>query len=69
MDSDDDIQRISRKYLPSGPWHADFKKYPNLQYKFNYKNYDCAVRRGGVWAWCGYVKIPENHPYHEKKFR
>lgn len=68
METEDNSFRISRKYLVSGPWDADFEKHPNLKYQFTYKNYDCAIRRGGMWGWCGYVKIPEHHPYHEINF-
>lgn len=64
----DGLRRMPQELLMPGPWDDDFAKHPNLKYQFTYKNYDCAVRRGGMWAWCGYVKIPENHQYHEKNF-
>lgn len=57
-----------RKHLLPGPWDDDFEKHPEMKYQFIYRDYDCSIRRGGVLAWCGYVKIPETHPYHNKNF-
>jgi hypothetical protein len=64
----DGIRRLPMHHLLPGPWDLDFKNHPELQYQFYYKDYDCAIRRGGMWAWCGYVKIPETHPYYDKNF-
>lgn len=64
----DNTPRLPVHHLLPGPWNQDFKNHPELKYQFTYKNYDCSVRRGGMWAWCGYVKIPVNHPYHNKNF-
>ena len=64
----DELQRIKKEHLISGPWNEDFKKYPAVKYQFTYKNYDCAIKRNPFWAWCGYIKIPTTHHYHNKSF-
>lgn len=60
--------RLPREMLIPGPWDDDLEKHPEMKYQFDYKGYDCAIRRGGMRAWCGYAKIPESHPYHDKNF-
>lgn len=62
------MQRIPKELLIPGPWDEDLIKHPEVKYQFTYKNYDCAIRRNPFWAWCGYVKIPESHPYSNKNF-
>lgn len=30
---------------------------------------DCALRHGGIGAPCGYVAIPESHPFFQKQYQ
>lgn len=36
--------------------------------KFRFLDYDCFAKRGPVGAWCGYVRIPENHVVYKKGY-
>lgn len=38
------------------------------QLEFEYEGYECEIRRNGVGALCGYVKLPKEHPRYEKDY-
>lgn len=51
---------------------ADFKTInPNplwdnepATHEFEEAGYKCSMTRGGGFAWCGYLEVPYNHPWH-----
>ncbi len=51
--------------LDEGPWTADFLKYPDNEYLFEYHGYSCLARRNPMKAWCGYITLPKSHPDFE----
>jgi len=46
----------------------DLKKWPNNEYSFTtYEDntgYQCSIKRNIAGVWCGYVTLPESHPYY-----
>lgn len=45
------------------PWFQEDNKVD-----FEAEGYRCAMRRGPVGAWCGYVGIPKSHPWYGKSY-
>lgn len=45
--------------LPDGPWHAE-----QDERVFESFGFACKVLRNANGNWCGYVRIPEGHPWH-----
>lgn len=55
-----------RSSWPSGPWdnEPDKTQWPDPE-----TGLAClAVRNGSSGAWCGYVGVPEGHPFHGKDY-
>ena len=49
------------------PWDIDVKNHPEIEYKFEYKNYECKVRRNQEFkTWYGYTTLPNSHPFYNK---
>jgi hypothetical protein len=50
-------------------WDADMEKYPPFRdYHSEFYGYDCYVCRSDLTGgWCGYVKLPKNHPVFKDK--
>ena len=38
-------------------------------HEFDHSGIGCRIIRNPVWAFCGYVFIPANHPWHSKHYR
>jgi hypothetical protein len=49
---------IQGREIEDGPWHHE----PD-QLEFWHANVLCRLARGPQGAWCGYVAIPDNHPW------
>lgn len=49
--------------MPTKPWETE----PD-ELDFEAYGLPCALRRGPVKAWCGYVGIPPKHPLHGKGY-
>lgn len=45
--------------IPDGPWHDE----PD-RVDFEHDGHPCLLLRGPLGAWCGYVGVPPNHPWH-----
>jgi hypothetical protein len=45
--------------LPAGPWNDE----PD-RVEFEYAGMPCLVVRNSQGAWCGYVAVPRDHPWH-----
>jgi hypothetical protein len=48
-----------------GPWLEEFDK---EQWADEATGYACLIKRGPVGALCGYVGVPEGHPWHGKDY-
>lgn len=49
------------KTLPPGPWNDE----PNeVDFTDEITGYPIALRRNTYGAWCGYVGVPDGHPWH-----
>ena len=51
------------KYGVAGPWDNE----PDQEH-FEHMGYPCKMKRNGTGIWCGYVGVPESHPWHGKKY-
>lgn len=51
---------IPKDQWPAGPWHNE----PDEQ-RFELNFFRCRLERGPVGSWCGYVGVPEGHPWYE----
>lgn len=45
------------------PWFTEDNKVD-----FEAEGFKCAMRRGPLGSWCGYVGIPKTHPWHGKAY-
>jgi hypothetical protein len=55
---------LDRSKWPSGPWDSEPDK---VQWKDTATGLPClAVRHSDAGHWCGYVGVPEGHPWFEK---
>jgi hypothetical protein len=45
-----------------GPWHKEPDK---VQWIDEATNYACLAVRGRLGVWCGYVGVPEQHPFYK----
>lgn len=52
---------VDRTRWPSGPWDDEPDK---VVWVDSETDLDCMIRRGGLGAWCGYVGVPPDHPWH-----
>lgn len=60
---------MERSELIGGVWDSDLDKYPEKEYTFTAScGYQCSIKRNTQWTYCGYVKLPEDHPYYEKNY-
>ena len=62
------MERIERKYrtdLPPGPWNNEPDK---VQWPDPRTGLACMVRRGPMGNWCGYVGVPDTHPWHGRHY-
>lgn len=51
--------------LGNTPWKSE----PNqLKWTDSVTGYKCAIRRTELGCLCGYVRVPCNHPWHNKKY-
>jgi len=55
--------KIDRAGWPSGPWDSE----PD-RLDFIVAGFSCFVLRNLQGAWCGYVGVPESHPYFGKDY-
>lgn len=56
---------VKLELFGEGPWMDE----PDFE-KFKYNGLNCMLIRSDIGCWCGYVQLPENHPwiridYHE----
>ena len=56
-------RNVERNGWRVGPWSRE----PNVKW-FEHAGLACIVHRGPSGAWCGYVGVEENHPYHGKSY-
>lgn len=49
--------------LVPGPWHDE----PDRE-EFVYNGFSCLLNRNSFGAWCGYVAVPEDHPWFGKNY-
>jgi hypothetical protein len=58
--------------MKSGVWDADVNAHPHLvagvQDEFESHGYKCFIGRNAMWAYVGYVQLPENHPDYKKSY-
>src|SRR5258707_18375 len=47
---------------PTGPWDAE--PFNKVVWVDPATGLDCMLIRGGMGAWCGYVGVPKEHPWH-----
>jgi hypothetical protein len=52
-------KEIDRTGWQAGPWDDE----PDVKF-WAHQGLECAVARNQFGAWCGYVKVPEDHPWH-----
>lgn len=53
--------RLDKSDWPAGPWQDEPDK---VQWVDEATGYDCLIVRNHGGALCGYVGVPEGHPYH-----
>ncbi len=54
-----------RSKWPKGPWNDE----PDLvEWRDEATGYPCLIVRGPMGAWCGYVGVPPEHPWHGKHY-
>lgn len=53
-----------RKDWPKGEWDNE----PEDRYDFESAGFPCFIHRSRLGNWCGYVGIPESHPYFGKDY-
>lgn len=53
------------EWLP-GPW--DDEPFDKMQYLHEVTGLPCLMKRNILGAWCGYVGVPEGHPWYEKSY-
>lgn len=46
------------------PWERECDAY---DWVYEDPRYTCAIRRASLGMWCGYVGVPNGHPFHGKK--
>jgi hypothetical protein len=61
--TEDDFMRDKKLWGP-GPWQDE----PD-QLDFMIEGYLCQLRRGQMGGWCGYVLVPEGHPWFDNRPR
>ncbi len=49
--------------LPEGTWHRETDRA-----EFEANGFACLLQRGPLGAWCGYVAVPPEHPWHGKAY-
>lgn len=60
---------MPREELIEGIWDEDIDKYPENYYQFISKcGYACEIKRNGNWVYCGYVQLPNDHPYYDEDY-
>lgn len=52
---------IDKSEWPSGPWQSEPDK---LQWADETTGLPCLIKRNNAGALCGYVGVPENHPWY-----
>lgn len=57
-----EYRTIDKSDWPLGPWQAEPDK---LQWTDEATGLPCLIKRGPVGALCGYVGVPEGHPYFQ----
>jgi len=54
---------------PPGPWDIDLDEFHEPSYSFDLGDgYTGSLKRNGDFAWNGYVKLPEGHPYYRNSY-
>jgi hypothetical protein len=56
---------IDKSAWPRGPWDHEPDK---VTWVDPATGLDCMINRGPVGAWCGYVGVPPEHPWHGKDY-
>jgi hypothetical protein len=57
------------KKLKKGIWDSDLEKYPENEYFFMYKDYECEIKRNIMtYTYCGYVQLPVDHPDYNESY-
>lgn len=54
-----------RKNWEPGPWHDEPDEHDFID---GTTGYPCALRRNTFGAWCGYIGVPSDHPWHGKGY-
>lgn len=44
-------------------YDEDIIKYPNDYYTFTIDKFECSMKRSSGGYWCGYVRLPKEHPF------
>lgn len=55
-----------RSLWPPGPW--DDEPFDTRQWVDQTTGYPCAMHRGSVGSWCGYVAVPTHHRAHGRDY-
>ena len=57
---------MDRDELINGIWDDDINKHSEKNYIYvSPCGYKCEIKRNNLWAYCGYVQLPEDHPYYD----
>ena len=54
---------MRRAEWPDGPWDTE----PD-RLEWSRAGLDCLARRNNYGAWCGYVRVPTDHPWHGRHY-
>lgn len=57
------MQKLDKKLLAPGPWHDE----PD-RVDFVHEGFACFINRAPLGVWCGYVGVPEGHPWFGKQY-
>jgi len=57
------MSELPKEEWAPGPWHDE----PD-RVVFEHAGYPCILNRGPLGSWCGYVGVPEGHPWFGKRY-
>ena len=60
---------MERSELMNGIWDGDIDRHPEKSYTYIAPcGYKCEIKRNNFWAYCGFVYLPDDHPYYESSY-
>lgn len=65
MSSALEYRTVDKSTWPDGPWKQEPDK---VQFTDAATGYPCLIVRGPVGALCGYVGVPDSHPWHGRHY-